>query len=232
MNRYYYDLHIHSALSPCSHGDMSPNNIINMSLLKGLDIISVTDHNSAKNVEVTYNIAKKKDILVIPGIEVETFEGIHLLCYFKRVTLLNKFAEIIYSNLPEIKNEEEKWGEQLIFDENDRIVDKETKLLLSSVKLNINEVIDKVHLFQGIVIAAHINRYANGINTILGFIPEDLKISGIEITQNEDDEKYQMYQKVINSDAHNLGEICEKTNSLILRDKTIDDFFTFFSGEA
>ena len=42
----YYDLHIHSALSPCSDDSMTIHNIINMSLLKGLDLIAITDHNS------------------------------------------------------------------------------------------------------------------------------------------------------------------------------------------
>ena len=46
--KYFVDLHIHSALSPCAADDMTPNNIVNMSMLKGLDFIAVTDHNSAK----------------------------------------------------------------------------------------------------------------------------------------------------------------------------------------
>ncbi|MDO5479206.1 MAG: histidinol-phosphatase, partial [Clostridia bacterium] len=28
--KLYYDLHIHSALSPCGDNDMTPNNIVNM----------------------------------------------------------------------------------------------------------------------------------------------------------------------------------------------------------
>ena len=47
--KYYYDLHIHSALSPCGDEDMTPNNIVNMALIKGLDIIAVTDLNAAGN---------------------------------------------------------------------------------------------------------------------------------------------------------------------------------------
>ena len=31
------DLHIHTALSPCGDMDMTPNNIVNMAQLKGLD---------------------------------------------------------------------------------------------------------------------------------------------------------------------------------------------------
>ncbi|MEG2203410.1 MAG: PHP domain-containing protein, partial [Christensenellaceae bacterium] len=44
----YYDFHIHSALSPCGEDDMTPNNIVNMAKIKGLDAIAVCDHNSTK----------------------------------------------------------------------------------------------------------------------------------------------------------------------------------------
>ena len=47
---YSYDLHIHSCLSPCGDMDMTPNNIVNMALLAGLDIIAVSDHNTARNL--------------------------------------------------------------------------------------------------------------------------------------------------------------------------------------
>jgi len=49
----YVDLHLHTALSPCADDDMTPNNIVNMSVLKGLDIIAVTDHNTTGNCEAT-----------------------------------------------------------------------------------------------------------------------------------------------------------------------------------
>lgn len=56
----YYDLHIHTALSPCASDEMTPNNIINMALIKGLDVIGITDHNSARNVKAVYNLGLKK----------------------------------------------------------------------------------------------------------------------------------------------------------------------------
>ena len=61
--RLYYDLHIHSALSPCADDDMTPNNIVGMSKLKGLDVIAVADHNSTRNLEAVSEVAKQMDIL-------------------------------------------------------------------------------------------------------------------------------------------------------------------------
>ena len=44
----YYDLHIHSALSPCGDDTMTINNIFNMAYIKGLELIAITDHNYSK----------------------------------------------------------------------------------------------------------------------------------------------------------------------------------------
>ena len=49
MSRYYYDLHLHSCLSPCGDNDMTPNNIANVAALAGLNIVALTDHNSTAN---------------------------------------------------------------------------------------------------------------------------------------------------------------------------------------
>ena len=37
----YYDLHLHSCLSPCGDNDMTPSNIAGMAALKGLDVIAL-----------------------------------------------------------------------------------------------------------------------------------------------------------------------------------------------
>ena len=52
MGLYRYDLHIHSALSPCAEKDMTPVTIVGLAKANGLDFVAVSDHNSIKNVEV------------------------------------------------------------------------------------------------------------------------------------------------------------------------------------
>ena len=59
MNRYYYDFHVHSCLSPCGDDDNTPNNIAGMATLCGLNIIALTDHNSCKNCPAFFEAAKK-----------------------------------------------------------------------------------------------------------------------------------------------------------------------------
>ena len=58
--KLYYDFHIHSCLSPCGDADSTPNNIVNMALVKGLHVIALSDHNTGKNCPAAIAVGKKK----------------------------------------------------------------------------------------------------------------------------------------------------------------------------
>ena len=224
-----YDLHIHSALSPCGDGDMTPNNIVNMAYLKGLDVIAVTDHNSVLNIKPVISLAKKYDILVIPGIEITTKEDIHVLGYFKDFNNALNFYEVLYNSIPNIKNEENIFGKQLVLDEGDNLVSKEEKLLISSTNLSIKEVFNLIVKFDGIGVPAHINKVANSIITTLGFIPMDIDVKTVEVSKKgrkiNDEKLDKKYNIITNSDAHYLKDISEPENILETEEKTIDYVF-------
>ena len=109
----YYDFHIHTALSPCGDDDMTPNNIINMAALKGLDAIAITDHNCALNVRACCECGKAAGLIVVPGMEVETSEEVHVVCLFDDVDKAEKFGEYVSGHIPPIKNRIDIFGEQL-----------------------------------------------------------------------------------------------------------------------
>ena len=83
MQKRYYDLHIHSCLSPCGAESMTPNNIVNMAQLAGLDVIAVADHNSALNCPAVMAAGERAGLLVLPGMELTTSEEVHVLCLFE-----------------------------------------------------------------------------------------------------------------------------------------------------
>ena len=82
MPQFAYDLHIHTCLSPCGDELMTPPNIANMAYIKGLDLIAVTDHNTALNAAAVMRAAEELPLEVIAGIEVTTAEEIHVVCLF------------------------------------------------------------------------------------------------------------------------------------------------------
>ena len=79
----YYDLHLHSCLSPCGQEDMTPADLAAMCALAGLDVVALTDHNSAGNCAAFLKAAASHGLLALPGMELTTEEEIHVLCWFE-----------------------------------------------------------------------------------------------------------------------------------------------------
>lgn len=232
--KLYYDFHIHTALSPCGDNEMSPMNIVNMAVIKGLDIIAITDHNSVENCLPCLEAARDKNILVIPGMEIQTKEEVHLLCLFKDIDGALEFGHKINDFIPNITNKPDFFGEQLIFDNENNIIDKENRLLISSVDISIGKVFSMVSKLNGVVIPAHIDKRNYSIISNLGFLPLDLNLTTIEVSKNcnKNDflNKYKYLDKyniIINSDAHYLGDISEPTNYMDVDNKDIEEVFKF-----
>ena len=89
----YYDLHIHSCLSPCGDDDMTPANLVGMAAIKGLDVIALTDHNSCANCPAAVYHGENYGVTVIPGMELTTEEEVHVICLFS--SLENGSQEIL-----------------------------------------------------------------------------------------------------------------------------------------
>lgn len=222
----YYDFHIHSCLSPCGDKDMTPNNIVNMAALLGLDAIAVSDHNSVGNVRAAMEVAKSVGITVIPGMEVQTAEEVHILTLYPSIEAAEKVAGEVYKKLPDIKNRPEIFGEQVFMDSGDNITGYEEKLLISSADMSVNELFDLVKSVGGIFIPAHVDRHSYSVLTNLGFIPDDIDIRHIEVSRMTEDvgaylaarnelSKYKLFR---NSDAHYLQDIAAAEESLPVED--------------
>ncbi|KNY27020.1 PHP domain-containing protein [Pseudobacteroides cellulosolvens] len=227
--RLAYDLHIHSALSACSDKDMTPNNIVNMSLLKELDIIAVTDHNSAENLEAVVKCSLGKDILVVPGMEIETMEEIHVVCLFPGLDEANKMQEIVYSNLPSLKNREDIFGRQIILNEYDDELGSIDRFLLTAVGIPIEEVYRTVLSLNGVMIPAHIDRNSYSILSNLGSIPQHFGFKYLEVSKKACIETLKkQYPEVgecsliVSSDAHSLPNISERESFIDIDEKSAE----------
>ena len=208
------DLHIHSCLSPCGDADMTPNNIVNMALLNELDWIAVTDHNAAARLPAVFSAAEGTGLNVLPGIEVNTKEEMHILCYFRDLDSVMEMDRILYDALPDIPNRPDYFGEQLILDGEDEVIGKRDKLLISSVSFGIEKLVEIVSGLHGVVVPAHIDRHNYSIMVSLGFIPPDLPITTAEVSGNGsiDDVKrrfrfFKPLKFIQSSDAHYLEDI-------------------------
>lgn len=229
----YYDLHIHSALSPCGDKDMTPNNIVNMASVCGLDVIAISDHNTVKNVKAAVEVGEGCGVKVIPAMEVETEEEVHILTLFPDISSAEEVGNAVYKALPDIKNRPEIFGEQLIMDSSDNVTGIEEKLLISPAALSVNALFDMVKSVGGLFVPAHVDRHSYSILTNLGFMPEDLDIKFIELSKNTTDigaylesrPDLSKYRILRNSDAHYLEHISGRDAFL-----DTDSIYDIFKG--
>ncbi len=227
--KLYYDMHIHSALSPCGDNDMTPNNIVNMSIIKGLDVIAVTDHNSCGNVRSVIKASGGR-IIVIPAMEIETAEEIHIVSYFPEIEAAEEMEKLIKKSMRGIKNKTEIYGNQFFMDENDEITGEEEELLVAPTKLNLDEAVKAVRQLGGAAVPAHIDRSGYSVISNLGFIPEELDFKTVEITPKNRqgmEKEYNMYNILSNSDAHYLENISEPEFYLNTVSKSVQEIFNF-----
>ncbi len=177
------DLHIHSTLSPCGSLEMSPGRIVREAKEKGIHMIAVTDHNTCDNVLYAKRIGDKIGVQVIPGMELQTEEEVHLLAYFGTLDAVFSFRDVIYGYLPDVKNNPDYFGDQVIVDEDENVVGFEEKLLLNSLSLSFDACVRMVKDYQGFPIPAHVDRASYGVINQLGFIPDYLDLEAVEVSR-------------------------------------------------
>ncbi len=234
METLFADLHMHSCLSPCADDDMTPANICGMAMLKGLQMIAVTDHNTALNLPYVQTCAEAYGLLLIPGMEITTREEVHLLGYFPSVDAALSFGEFLRPHLPPKKNRPSLFGNQFIVNEGDAVVDEEDALLIGATDLPLHQAAAAVRSFGGVPVPAHINRGANGLLVNLGFMPEDIEFSAVEVWRALPcAHTPQAGRRVLHSsDAHRLGDILEAEVSVSLPEKSIGGFLRYLSEKS
>lgn len=218
MNKYYYDFHLHSCLSPCGDDDNTPNNIAGMATLLGLNMIALTDHNTCKNCPAFFKAAKRYGLIPVAGMELTTAEDIHAVCLFENLEDAMAFDEEIDSRRVKIKNRTDIFGNQYILDGDDNIIGEDEYLLSNATTVSLDEAPEIVKKYNGICYPAHIDRQSNGVIAVLGTFPETPHFDIVEINRKEKiDEyvkKYSLEDKrvIVSSDAHILTDMREHEN--------------------
>ena len=217
----FVDLHIHSCLSACADNDMTPNNIVNMAKLKGLDLIAVTDHNSAKNQPAIDAVAKRVGMSILYGVEVCSSEEVHVLVYFKDLRQVMLFDAWLSQHYLPMRNHREFYGEQLMMNDQDEVIAEYLPNLSIAITQSIASIITAAKTHQGACVYAHALHKRNGIINQLGLILPDDRIDGLEVIYDKDKETLLQdfpYLKdrvwLRSSDAHQLQDILERSSRL------------------
>ncbi|MCI8607697.1 MAG: PHP domain-containing protein [Hungatella sp.] len=228
MTELYYDLHIHSCLSPCGDDDMTPANIAGMAAVKGLDVIAVTDHNSCKNCPAVLAAAQEYGILAIPGMEINTSEEVHAVCLFEELKAAMDFDAYVYERLMAFPNKEEIFGRQLIYNKEDEICGTVPNLLINATDISFEGLWELVRGFGGVMFPAHVDKTANSLIANLGFIPPDSKFVTAEVKDlgklhrvRKENPYLEGCRIISDSDAHYLEDIHEPQLRLQVRERSV-----------
>ncbi len=225
MNRYYYDLHTHSCLSPCADDDNTPCNLAGMATICGINILALTDHNSCRNCPAFFAACKAYGIIPVAGMELTTAEDIHIICLFEELEDALAFGEEIEQRIIKFPNNVSVYGEQMIMDGEDRVVGTVDYLRSNATDIMLEEAPRLVEKHNGICYPAHIDREANGIIATLGTMPAEPAFSCFELHNGEKlqqyTEKYALSGKqyVVCSDTHYLTDMRERENYFLLPDE-------------
>ena len=229
MNRYYYDLHIHSCLSPCGDGDATPGNIAGMGALAGLQMMALTDHNTCRNCPAFFALAPRYGILPVAGMELTTAEDIHMVCLFATLEGALEFDRLVDARRVRIPNRPDIFGEQQLVDEEDRVIGCEPDLLTNATAIPLEEVPGLTADCGGIGYPAHIDRPANSVTAVLGCLPAAPVFPCVELADGANEPAYrQRYltpetRVVVSSDAHYLWHIRDKERYIELPGGAADD---------
>lgn len=235
--KIYYDFHIHSCLSPCGDDEMTPNNLVNMAQLAGLNAIALTDHNTCANCAAAAAVARELGLAFLPGMELCTAEEAHVVCLFPTMEAAEHFEAQIAPTLPPIKNRPDIFGEQIVCDAEDRQIGTKDILLTTASAISVDSVAKLARSYGGTAFPAHIDRPSYSVTAALGDLPP-LGFAAVEITKNGNvEELSSRYSEIVgkpllqNSDAHHLEDIQDAGPYLDLPDSSPETIIAALNGE-
>lgn len=218
LKPFLADLHVHTVLSGCAEVEMIPPLIIRQAKRLGVSVIAITDHNACHNVEAVIQASLGAGVHVLPGMELQSREEVHLLCLFDTLAQCRDWQEEVDRRLPPLANREDAFGAQYVVDATGEWVRTEERLLATSVEMSVEEVSKKVRALGGMVIPAHVDRPSFSLLSNLGFVPESLEVPAVEVTPRFDPraglEKFPQLKTlclIVDGDAHRLEEIQNRT---------------------
>jgi len=177
LNSYLAELHVHTVLSPCAGVEMIPPLIVQTAIAQKINLIAITDHNASSNVASVMKAAQGETLTVLPGMELQTKEEVHVLCIFDTLEQLAGLQNLVNQTLPDVPNNIEYFGEQFVVDHTGDFIRRKEQLLINSTKLSIEEAEDAVHNLEGLFIPAHVDRQARRLDSsiVLGLSLQVLK---------------------------------------------------------
>ena len=234
--KFYYDLHLHSCLSPCGSEDMTPANLAAMCALAGLNVVALTDHNTCGNCGPFCQAARERGLLALPGMELCTQEDIHVVCLFPDLEQASGFQGQIYDRLPPFPNDPDIFGRQLYMDAEDTVLGEEERMLAGSTDIPLEEVPALAASYGGFAFPAHIDRPSFSLLGVLGLWDPTLDFPLAELSHNCPADfslrpDLTGLRFVTDSDAHYLDQVWGAEHTMDLPELSAEAVLAWLRGK-
>ena len=185
---------------------MTPEAVVRAAAEAGLDLIALTDHNTADNCAAAAAAADALGIGFIPGIEVTTSEEIHMICLLPdlgKAAAFSRWLDTLRIPLPPRL----RFGKNPSFGERIRRQD-ERDLLYMARRISLEELPEAVHRYGGLCWPAHADQTSHSVYSVLGCWPEELCCDAVELTgEKEPADLPPQLPRLRASNAHRLWDI-------------------------
>ncbi|PKN70523.1 MAG: histidinol-phosphatase [Deltaproteobacteria bacterium HGW-Deltaproteobacteria-12] len=229
LNIFNCDLHVHTCLSPCAELDMHPTALVRKAIEAKLDMIAICDHNSSANVPYVMKAAQTTNLKILPGMEITSSEEVHLLAIFDSLSNLILMQNLIDQHLTG-ENDEELFGVQAVVNEMGEVEGINKQLLIGATDLSLDTLIDYIHQWDGLAIAAHIDRESFSVLSQLGFIDDEANFDALEITPRTGFDRARIiypelgkFPFIVSSDSHFINDIGKTSTRMNLLEPTFSE---------
>lgn len=239
LRRFWVDLHLHTVLSPCADLGMGAPEVVSRYREEDIALFAVTDHNHAGNFPALRDAAGKGGPVVLPGMEVQSMEDIHIVVVFRDGEAAQTFQEWLWLRMPRVENREDIFGYQLVVDAENNVLEQEPILLIQGVQYSVDEIAARGMEAGAIVIPAHLDRPSFSYEAALGRLPDTFPCTAVEISPNASHadlerwrERYAGRTLVRSSDAHRIEEISRsRCTPMLMAEPSFDELLLALKGE-
>jgi 3',5'-nucleoside bisphosphate phosphatase len=216
------DLHNHSCLSPCASLEESPGLLARLARERGLDLVALTDHNSALNCPAFAEACSREGIAPLFGIEANSVEEVHVLCLFGAVDEALSFGEFLHGFLPDLPYDPDKLGDQVVVDADELVLDQLDYYLGAALSLGFDEVCAQAASRGALVIPAHVDRPMFSVSSQLGFLPPGGPYDAVESIREPAPRLRLGLAAISGSDSHYPEHVARRPTLVELPDGALD----------
>lgn len=215
------DLHNHSCLSPCASLEESPSLVARLARERGLDLVALTDHNSALNCPAFAEACRREGLAALFGVEACSLEEVHVLCLFGTAEAAVAFGEELRVLLPPLPYDPEKLGDEVVVDADEGVVDLLDYFLGAALSAGFDDLCALAASRGAIVMPAHVDRPMFSVSSQLGFLPPG-PYDAVESMREPEPALRRGLAAVSGSDAHYPEHVARRPTLVELPDGALD----------